>query len=76
MYQEKPEQAVESVADAENVGFVVKPCDIADFDCVKSPSDGRVAALRKKLFFKGMPGCQFTSKYGRKSQETLVGIIV
>ena len=76
MYQEKPEQAVELVADAENIGFIVKSCDVADPDGVESALNRRIMAFGEEVFFKILSGFQSVLKYGRKSQEALIGIII
>lgn len=60
------------MADTEDISFVVQAADIADFDSMKGPPDGRIAALRKESFVKTL----FCAEYGRESQETLISIVV
>lgn len=76
VHQEKPEQAVEPVADTENVGFIVKPGDVADVDRAESALNGRIKAFSEEVLFKILSGFQGVLKYGRESQETLVSVII
>lgn len=45
MADKKPEQPVQSVADAEGIGFVVESGNVAEFNAAESASDDRIMAL-------------------------------
>lgn len=70
MPQEKPEQSVESMADAEGVDLVVKAGYVFQADSTKSPADRRIAAFRKELFPKRLSCFLLCAEYGRQDQET------
>ena len=48
MFQEKAEQAIETVPDTENVAFVMQAVYAAEFDSMKCLADGRISALFQK----------------------------
>ena len=74
--QEKAEESVQPVADAEGICLVVEAGDILDFDTAKGPPDGRIIALRDKVPAEISVFFQRSAEYGRKGQKTLINIII
>ena len=75
MCHKKAEQAVQSVADTEDVSFVMQPGDISYSDGAERPFDRRITAF----FPEGFSDAAFVfhgAKHGRESQKALVGIII
>ncbi len=76
MADKKPEQPVQSMADAEGIGFVVESGNVAELYAAESALDERIMALCDKVLAEILVFFRFCAEYGREGQETLIGIVI
>ncbi len=72
MFQEKAEQAIETVPDTENVAFVMQAVYAAEFDSMKCLTDRWILTLFQKDSSGACISGRHVPKDGGESQHTLI----